>query len=171
MTSDRVFDNSHCVMSLTWTSTDLPLISAICLGFIKTCRRVKNRAKMSEYLCSWHLLQALRESLRAWAQTCLRKQSRRAGLYTWNWTESAHEYSLLLSTGESLDYSLSGYRLGFREQHTHRYIRCVLHSSQSPASSDQCQRLVSDLQIHAQPAQYMLWLIPCVYPGTVSHFQ
>ncbi len=100
-------------------STDLPLISAICLGFIKTCRRVKNRAKMSEYLCSRHSLQALRESLRAWAQTGLRKQSRRAGLYTWNWTESAHEYSLLLSTGESLDYSLSGYRLGFREQHTH----------------------------------------------------
>ncbi len=40
--SDRVFDN----LSIPWTSTNLPLISAICLWFRKTCRRVKIRAKI-----------------------------------------------------------------------------------------------------------------------------
>ncbi len=33
-------------LSLAGTSTDLPPISGICRRFIKTCRRVKNRAKI-----------------------------------------------------------------------------------------------------------------------------
>ncbi len=33
-------------LSLAWTSTDLPPISGICRRFIKTCWRVKNRAKI-----------------------------------------------------------------------------------------------------------------------------
>ncbi len=33
-------------LSFAWMSTDLPPISGICRRFIKTCRRVKNRAKI-----------------------------------------------------------------------------------------------------------------------------
>ncbi len=35
-------------LSLAWTSTDLPPMSGICRRFIKTCRRVKNRAKIMQ---------------------------------------------------------------------------------------------------------------------------
>ncbi len=33
-------------LSLAWTSTDFPLMSGICRQFFKTCRWVKNRAKI-----------------------------------------------------------------------------------------------------------------------------
>ncbi len=46
--SDRVFDYSHCVLSLTWTSTDLPPISGICRRFRRTCWRVKIGAKIEQ---------------------------------------------------------------------------------------------------------------------------
>ncbi len=35
-------------LSLAWTSTNLPPMSGICRRFIKTCRRVKNRAKIMQ---------------------------------------------------------------------------------------------------------------------------